>query len=531
KGSPNYMVRVLLGDSIYTKDALSYLIAISKDNMVFASIGRGLYQVAVPEKKLPDGIVTFYLFDADFHPLSERSVYVHDNSLHVKLATDKQVYGRHEKVTMNLSITDADQQPVPSLVAISAIDSTFSDPADKCPMFPADYSNKTIDNIFLAGDECLTDKERDLVMLIRENNYETLAKNMENSAADDNDSLLYQKGVVLNENNKPAPEKIVTLISNKVFRTDTTNSEGRFRFPVDNYPDSTQFGLRITNLKGRPETDGIILDTIVFPKVKTPASMKELATLNSKMLRKYIDTYYSLNTDDKHLLPHVYLKDQKKANYDVSKRVSDNSTILTSDEINERNSVGNAVLNVGGVQLMGGFLVINKMIAIKNVDASSEPLLIVNGVQVTPSASNQTSPVLAYLNTFDPQNIDFIEILRGPEGARYGMKGGNGVILVNTLNTPRVPSGSGSSFKTFYVKGITGSVLYPITVPKQNELKPSSFIDDRPTLFWSGNYFTDKTDNTISFYTSGIPGTYKVIVSGITTHGDIINKTVSFQTK
>ncbi len=41
KRSPNYTVRVLLGDSIYTKNALSYLVAISKDKMVFASIGRG----------------------------------------------------------------------------------------------------------------------------------------------------------------------------------------------------------------------------------------------------------------------------------------------------------------------------------------------------------------------------------------------------------------------------------------------------------------------------------------------------------
>src|SRR5690242_6813286 len=79
KASPNYMVRVLLGDSIFTKNTESYLVAIAKDKMVFASIGSGIYLVPVPENKLPNGIVTFYLFDKNFHLLSERSIYVQNN--------------------------------------------------------------------------------------------------------------------------------------------------------------------------------------------------------------------------------------------------------------------------------------------------------------------------------------------------------------------------------------------------------------------------------------------------------------------
>ncbi len=142
----------------------------------------GLYQVAVPANKLPDGIVTFYLFDENFKPLSERSVYVDDNSLHVQLTTDKKVYKPHEKVTMDLSITGGDQKPVASLVAISVIDSAFSDPSGQCPALPADYRTKTIDNIFLARDKCLSDKEKDLLMLMRKNNYEGLSKPIDNTA-------------------------------------------------------------------------------------------------------------------------------------------------------------------------------------------------------------------------------------------------------------------------------------------------------------------------------------------------------------
>jgi len=549
KASTDYMVRVLLGDSIYTKNALTYLIAISKDNMVFGSIGRGLYQVAVPESKLPNGIVTFYLFDEGFHLLSERSVYVKNNSLTVEVKTDKNIYSQREKVTLDLSMTDKDQQAVPSLVAISVFDSTFSDPAKVCPMIPTDYSDKTIDNIFLAKDECLSEKEKDLLMMMRESSYSRLSKNLKNITSTDNDSLLYVKGVVLNGQQEPAAGKIITLISNSanvIFHSDTTNDNGRFRFPLDNYTDSTQFGLELKNLKGKDNYE-IILDTIVYPKVKTPFFLKDIIAVNKNTLKKYIDYHYPSNQEDKSAdfnrisfktpttLPHIYLKDHQSEDYVLSKRVSLNSAILTSKDINERTSIGNAILGVGGLHLLNGYLVINGLTEMAAPDASSEPMILVNGATVNTSGSGdmqETSPDLAYLKTIDPKTVDFIEILKGGDGARYGIRGGHGVILVNTRNTPADDVISKqNNIKTFYATGIPKPVMFPITTYSEGDTKAATYIDERPTLFWSGNYFTDKASNTITFYTSSVNATYKVTVLGITSHGDVIHKTITFKTE
>ncbi|HSN10225.1 MAG TPA: hypothetical protein VLS85_14390, partial [Hanamia sp.] len=139
-----------------------------------------------------------------------------------------------------------------------------------------------------------------------------------------------------------------------------------------------------------------------------------------------------------------------------------------------------------------------------------------------------------YLNTLNPKTIDFIEILKGADGARYGIRGGNGVILVTTRNLPSDDNTKASkqdNLETFYATGISKSALFPITTYPEENTKSAKFIDAPSTLFWSGNYFTDKTDNTLTFYTSDVPGTYKVTVSGITIHGDIIFKTISIQTK
>jgi hypothetical protein len=35
----------------------------------------------------------------------------------------------------------------------------------------------------------------------------------------------------------------------------------------------------------------------------------------------------------------------------------------------------------------------------------------------------------------------------------------------------------------------------------------------------------------VTFFTSDITTTYKVIISGITAHGDVIHKTISFRTE
>lgn len=540
KQSGVYKLRILLGDSIYKKDNLTYLIGVSKDSLIFASIGRGLYETTVDEKKLPDGIVTFYLFDEGFNLLSERSIYVHDNNVRVKMATDKNVYARREKVALNFSITDAEQHPIPSLVAISVTDTLCIDPGEQCGFSYYDYRQIPIDNIFMARNECLTDADVDLMMLARDNTYRNLSKVLEPSTAKDVDSLLYIKGIVLNEKNKPAANKILTLLSNSgnlILHTDTTNNEGRFSFPLENYSDSTQFALEVRNINGRIENDKIVLDTLVYPKLNTPLSLKQFPPLDARSLKKYLNIFYDAALVDnvRHLLPRVVVQDGKKVNYDQSKRVSPNSAIITSDDLNEgRNSVGNAILKVGGLHMLNGYLVVNGLTAMKAPDVSSEPMLLVDGTEVVRSSDTQigeNSPTMNYLNSLNPKTIDFIEILKGPEGANYGVRGGNGVILVNTLNRQRDFNYGGNNVKTFYAKGISNPVLFPTTDYQQKDIKTAIPFDNRATLFWNGNYLSNNVNSEITFYTSDIPGTYKATIAGITIHGDIIYKTITFQCK
>lgn len=71
----------------------------------------------------PAGICSITLYDANLHPNCERLIYIQDNNpLTVNIATNKANYASKEKVTVRISVTDKNQQPVKASLSLAAID-------------------------------------------------------------------------------------------------------------------------------------------------------------------------------------------------------------------------------------------------------------------------------------------------------------------------------------------------------------------------------------------------------------------------
>ncbi len=526
-------LRILLEDSIYKKDIATYVIGVSKDNLCFAGIGRGSYELEVAEQKFPKGIATFYLFDTNFKFLSERSVYINEN-LFVNASIDKKMYGKRDKVNLSVSINDAAGHPVPSLFSVAVTDSVFSNPADEC-MVPDLNDPGSINNIFLIRTDCFSTEDLDLFMRLK-NNTSPRNHPVNNTPSDDHDNLFFIKGKALDEKNNPLANKILTLFSNSgkdIFISDTTNNFGRFSFPVSNYMDSTQFAIEAKDINGKSIKIKIIKDPIIFPHFSTPAYLKKYPSdtvFTTKYRNAYLDTAF---TGTAKRLPAVIIKGKKEVNYNESKRVSTSSTIITSDQLDERQAVGNTILNVGGLHILNGFLVINGLTAMQAPNAGSEPLLLIDGVQAPNAGDKDKSPVMETLNSINPKEIEFIEILKGAEGANYGVKGGNGVILVNMATRPWEKfAATGNNLQTFYAKGIYRSSLFPAINYDNKETRSSENFDNRSTIFWDGSILSVNTDHlNVSFFTNDIPTTYKIIIRGVTVHGNSIYKSLTFQSK
>ena len=191
----------MIEDSIYKKDFLTYLVGVSKDSLfVLPGWGMAIMKLNWLKNKFPAGIATLYLFDSSFKLKSERSLYMMNNNVLVKAATDKKMYAKRAPVKLNVSITDENHHPLASLFSVSVINTMADDDPDDyvLPPFGEANAGQVINNDLLTHLENFTPEKFDLVDLLKTNTYQNISRNILKSIpGDDTDSLLFIKGTIL----------------------------------------------------------------------------------------------------------------------------------------------------------------------------------------------------------------------------------------------------------------------------------------------------------------------------------------------
>lgn len=97
-----------------------------------------------------------------------------------------------------------------------------------------------------------------------------------------------------------------------------------------------------------------------------------------------------------------------------------------TDDRDVYRSLADYLQQVPGVNIMGPQG--NQMVTIRGINSFSsgvEPLFVLNG-QVIGSTYSQANSVI------NVKDIDHVRVLKGPDAAIYGVRGGNGVILIVT---------------------------------------------------------------------------------------------------
>ena len=536
-------LRTVLEDSIYKAKEITYLLGISGDSLCFAGIGYGSYETEVLKTKFPNGIATFILFDKNFNYLSERSIYLKEENVIIKANLNKTTFSKRSKAILSTSILDKNNLPIHTTLSIAIIDSNSIVPNNNFSVATILKNAKygTINNWNLIHLSSISDADKDIIMLCKPPFYKNLKIETVGNYKAFEDSLFNINGVVIDPKGQPLNNKVLNLLylsENNSFFTDTTDKAGRFSFPVTRYMDSTQFVIQISNFKGKIEEAKVVIDNLPAPLFSTPTHLKENLDLPviAKMAysRYYIDT--TLIGNGKELLKPVTVNTKAKNYYDHSGRMSSNTSVLTSEELLRlgMGSIGIAILRLPGVQLNNGYILINGPNDTKGVNASSEPIVLMDGVQMSIpnfSVGAFSSPVMQFLNSLNPREIEFIEVLKGTEASIYGLRGSNGVISIHSSSDIKQDIASSDNKGTFkfYRHGIAKPNDYPEINYDQKKGKDFSFTDARSTLFWKGNVITvDREPLLFNFTTNDIPGHYKVVITGVTIHGDLIYQILSF---
>jgi hypothetical protein len=537
----NLKVVIAQGDSLYKKGVNTYIIGLSKDSICFAGVGKDMFELNIPKSDFPAGEAKLLLVNKDRKILSERSIYIPNTN--VKITTDKAQYNAREKVNMNIYIGDSVFHPMFSALSISVTDdSIVKEPIYlDGPTVGLSDTNAVLNDLIM-----LTTKPTYTGMRIHEINNQF--SNTEDLKKDEIEFETIE-GTVLNRKNVPVVNRIVTLYTNKkisLFDTDTTDTQGKFSFKIPLHYDTIPFTVQLTNSKGNLVNEKIIIDIhSSFPKVSTPASLKQRLTIQqAELVAKYrtVKLESEIVKNGKEWLKDVVVTASIKAkSYNTSKRVSNFSQILTGEKLQlmSGSNASNAMLMIPGLHLRGGFLTLGGVRSF-GISSKDEPLLIVDGMMVAggnaPTGLDddplifqmESSPVLSYLSSIPTDIIDFIEVLKGPEAAFYGTRSSNGVIIVNTQRN--------SNFRTRLEN--YGTIQYNsksyhlapdfIAPDYENSFFKSTVINDnRPTIYWNGHLYTNKNGKAnVSFYTADRNTSYTVKIKGVTVTGELIDKQI-----
>jgi TonB-dependent SusC/RagA subfamily outer membrane receptor len=374
------------------------------------------------------------------------------------------------------------------------------------------------------------------------------------------DSIININGKVSMRNGQPAKGFQVILFADKWGGSDstehwgkgsaftTTNDSGYFTFQNVHFTDSTQFFLQTRNSRGNDKDVKIDITQSSLPMVVGRVDTDPFAADDREKVRKYKYVYREeiVNLGRGLTLKPITIKSyREKPNYDASRRVSQTSSIITYDQIEKVGgdvNLVNALLMVPGVGLKDGHIAIHGG---RGGDVAAEPMLIVDGVQMTstdpvgpPVASTSDvnvpnappSAFITALNSIQYNTIEFIEVLKDADAAIYGVRGGNGVVIINTKREVNLPSLMTKGTKTFYLPGY--HVTKEFYIPRYDvpEIRDNPKRDFRSTIYWNGNIKSDASGKAMMFfYTSDAKENYTVVLEGITAGGDIVHQTATIE--
>lgn len=527
----NIYARIGLSDLLYTKSPVSYLIGMSKGRICFSAMGKGMYAVTIPKKNFPAGIAEFFLFDEKQELVSRRKVYTGTESAFVKVETDKKEYMGRSSVKLSVAITDTAGKPMQALLSVSVTDQKLV-PNSMAPSF-LNYSEKSNPSLFLQNrfpfkELTLSDKEP---LLIADNSaleLKPIAINKPDSIAEIPGIII--KGRLLKPNKEPVDRQPISLMSEEqrnILLFDTTDNDGYFEFKKTRFYDSTKFFI-YADTKNQQVSDWLIELENDKTVIQNQSSTETYCITDSAIqqnikafTKSYADSF--LNSKTKIWLQEITVKASAKKG-----RAGDNprnrfTNIITREQLSKLNlsSTVNAVKMIPGIVMIGNQLTIRG--GMQGIDNSAgtdiEPLLIVDGVPARTS-----NGISDYLNSINPDNIDYIEVLKGPEAALYGSRSANGVIIVKT-GLPGNISSKQKNMKAFYPVGFHFAPDFYQPDYQVDAVREAQFSDNRSTIYWNGHLQTDENGKTqMQFYTADARTTYLITITGITSKGDIIYK-------
>ncbi len=492
------------------------------------------FAAKIPKSRFPSGIAQFTLFTQEGEPLNERIVFIQNpDQLKIDVSSAETTQPR-QKVDLSFNVLNKAKAPVVGSFSVAVTDET------KVPI-NEDKESTILSNLLLTSD---------IKGYIEQPNYYFAHQNEQSQAALDvlmltqgyrsfawrlvmansfpqltfqPESAMSIAGYVKTLGGKPVVKGKVTLFttSKGAFLIDTvTDANGRFKFDNLIFPDSIRFVIQARGVNGRKNID-ITLDNLpqqfVTPNKNAPDVSinfnKDLAAYLKNSKTQYDDLRKYGLANRTILLKEVTITEKKEPlKHSDNLNGAGNADQIVKGDIFEQQGCATIDQCLQG-RLLG--VIFRGGIPYSTRSFNTPMQLIVDGIYMDAD----------YLSTIVPTDVASIEVLRsGGYTSIYGGRGAGGVLIITTKRGDD-PSYTFQRYApgiiTYNPKGLTQSKEF--YAPKYDDPKTNIAVADlRTTIYWNPNLITDKDGKAnFSFFNADSKGTYRVVIEGIDSDGNL----------
>ena len=542
--STKIQTKVFLSESLLGKGELKLVAQNQGTTYAVARIKseKQISNIQIPKKELPSGITQLTLFDAQNNPVAERLVFINHakDRIDLKVSSDKKVYKKREKVTLNLDAA-LGQAPVYGTFSVSVTNQSVVKP---------DLENES--NIFTSL--LLTS---DLQGYIEKPNYYFLNQNPTTLQHLDNllltqgwrrfvwknvlantppvskfkpEKSLLISGTLVTLGGKPIANGKVSLFSSSrgLLAIDTLSDEnGRFVFDKLVFSDSTKFVVQGRTEKNKKNTD-IKMDIIPGQLVTKNKNTGDVEVNVNEAISSYVQR--SSNYFDE-LTKRGML--ERTITLDVVNIVAKKNPAVNSSNLN---GAGNADAVITAEQLstcinlidclqgrVAGIVVREGLVFLTRNVNDTPMLIVIDGMYVESD----------FIDAINPQDVETIEVLKNAANTTiYGSQGSGGVLIITTKR------GDGGAGYSRYAPGIITytpkgySYTRQFYSPNYETLPQNNAADLRTTIYWNPQVVTSTAGKaTFNYFNSDETGIYRVVIEGINVTGQLARTTYIYEVK
>ncbi|MEM6346953.1 MAG: TonB-dependent receptor plug domain-containing protein [Bacteroidota bacterium] len=511
-------------------------------SLVRAKLKGQVYQVSIPNYKIPEGVMTLSLFDPEGKLRAERLIYVRGKDfLKLDLQTNKTRYKNREAVEVQLSAKDPKGNPVAGWFSVSVADiAAYWESPDRSNIMSQYLLASELQgfveepNYYFSGSSATIDKHLDLLLLTqgwRKIDWEAVIAGEYQDPTYLIEQGLMITGSAVTATNKQAPEgTLISLTIDNIFNTYSSevDAEGKFAFAGLGFADTSRLILQGRTKRNKAKYFGLTLDTIPPRKIERYPyfEMEVVDPLKSDEYISQMERQIEAEAirDGEYVISIDEVEITGKREEDHQQSLTDGglyrepSYRLMGEDAPPNFNVFDAIRGrAPGVQVSG------------NIGAYSVTMrggIGLNGIVEAAYILDGTFVDASVLEAIQMSQIERIDILKGAQAAGYGMRGGGGVVAVYTKDG-YVPGGDATErlgvLKTQWPGFHAVRTFY--SPDYSTEQESHALPDLRTTLYWNPLVQTDSTGQAkLRFYTADTDGAYLITVEGLNGQGYLGHK-------